>query len=234
MGSFVEPLAATSVNSSAIATDTAPDANARIRILLADDHAVLRSGTRRILEDEPDLAVVAEASDGREAVTLAAQTHPDVVLMDITMPNMDGIAASSEIQRVAPGARLLILTAHASPAYVRAFQRLGATGYLLKSAAASELIAAIRRVYAGHYVYDLSLMERATSGPALTVDPTPRELQVLRELAHGATNRDIATTLGLSENTVEFHLRNVYDKLGVATRADAIAKARDHKLLDSE
>lgn len=207
-------------------------ASAPIRLLLADDHTVLRAGTRRILEDEPDLRVVAEASDGQEAITLAERTKPNVILLDIAMPHTDGIAASKELRRVAPAAKLLILTAHGRRAYVGAFQRLGAAGYLLKSTPPAELIAAIRRVHAGEYVYDLSLLDRLISTTPAT-DPTVRELEVVREVARGLTNREIGDALGLSEHTIEFHLRNVYAKLGATSRADALLNAQRQGWLDS-
>lgn len=211
----------------------APAASAPIRLLLADDHIVLRAGTRRILEDEPDLRVVAEAGDGQEAITLAELTKPNVILLDIAMPGTDGIAASKELRRVAPAAKLLILTAHGRRAYVGAFQRLGAAGYLLKSTPPEELIAAIRRVHAGEYVYDISLLDRLIATVPAATDPTVRELEVMRALARGLTNREIGDALGLSEHTIEFHLRNVYAKLGAASRADALLNAQRNGWLDS-
>lgn len=204
-----------------------------IRLLLADDHAVLRAGTRRILEDEPDLRVVAEAGDGQEAIALAERTKPDVILLDIAMPHTDGIAASKELRRVAPAAKLLILTAHGRRAYVGAFQRLGAAGYLLKSTPPEELISAIRRVHAGEYVYDMSLLDRLIASTTGATAPTVRELEVVRELARGLTNREIGEVLGLSEHTIEFHLRNVYAKLGATSRADALLNAQRNGWLDS-
>ena len=193
-----------------------------IRILLVDDHTFLRAGTRRILEDEPDLLVVGEAGDGHEAIACARETRPDVILLDIGMPQLDGIAASPELRRAAPDARLLILTGYNRRAYVAAFQKLGASGYLLKSADPSELIAAIRRVHAGDYVYDPLLIEHLSADVTSGASPTVREIEVIREVARGHTNREIAESLRVSEHTVDFHLRNAYSKLGVATRADAI------------
>lgn len=204
----------------------------RMRVLLADDHAVLRAGTRRILEDEPDMEVVGEAGDGREAVALAERTRPDVILLDITMPNVDGIAACQDLRRVVPEARVLVLTAHDRRAYVRALYRLGAAGYVLKSAAANELVAAIRRVYAGEHVYDAALLQDPGRGvPEATL--TARELAVVREMARGRTNREIALALGLSENTIEFHVRNLYAKLGAGARTDAVLTAQRLGWLDS-
>lgn len=202
-------------------------------MLLADDHAVLRAGTRRILEDEADLEVVGEASDGREAIALAEHTHPDVTVLDISMPNMDGLAACNELRRVAPEARILILTAHDQRVFVRALHRLGVSGYLLKSAAPDELIAAIRRVHAGEYVYADAVLAQLAAKEGATDEPSTRELAVIREMAAGRTNREIAEALHLSEGTVEYHLRNAYTKLRAASRADAVLSAQRRGWLDS-
>jgi two-component system response regulator DesR len=149
------------------------------------------------------------------------------------MPDMDGIAACQELSRVAPDARILVLTAHDRQAYVRALYRLGAVGYMLKSAAASELVAAIRRVHAGEQVYDAALAADAGQRDAPQATLTNRELAVVREMARGRTNREIAQSLSLSENTIEFHVRNLYAKLGAAARTDAVLTAQRHGWLDS-
>ena len=204
-----------------------------IRVLLADDHSVIRAGTRRILEDEPDLQVVGEAGDGVEAISMAGATLPDIVLLDINMPNVDGIAASMELRRVVPSVKLLVLTAYAHRAFVRHLTKLGASGYLLKSAAPAFLIDAIRRVYAGEYVFDPTLMDSMEAQQVGIGEPTRREVQVLHELARGSTYREIAETLGLSLHTVEFHLRNIYGKLGAASASEAIISAQRRGWLDS-
>lgn len=216
-----------------IEQDGEQQSTVRIRVLLADDHALLRAGTRRILEDEADLWVVAEAGDGYEAVTMAATTHPDVIVLDISMPNMNGITAYTELRRVAPHARVLILTAHERAAYVKAFHRLGAPGYLLKSAPASELVAAIRQVHAGEYVYCSGVSGQLGRTENIAVTPTARELEVVRKLAAGLTNREISETLHLSENTIEFHVRNAYRKLGATSRTDAVRNAQRLQWLDT-
>jgi DNA-binding NarL/FixJ family response regulator len=208
-------------------------ASSPIRILLADDHAVLRAGTRRILDDEPDLCVIGEASDGQEAIALAASDQPDVIVLDISMPGTDGIAAFGELRRVAPEARLLILTAHDRQAYVRAFRRLGAAGYLLKSAAPRELISAIRRVHLGESVYGLPVVSQKSHSAGVLAELTARELAVIREVARGRTNREIAEALHLGESTIEFHLHNTYGKLNAASRADAVLTAQRLGWLDS-
>jgi DNA-binding NarL/FixJ family response regulator len=202
-------------------------------LLLADDHAMLRAGTRRILEDEPDLRVVAEASNGEETILLAEQTRPDVVVLDISMPGTDGVAACIELRRRVPDARVLILTVYQNSAYVRALHRLGAAGYLLKSASAGELIAAIRRVHGGALAYDDHLVHQLERSATPGSEPTARELAVIREMARGHTNRTIGETLGVTENTVEFHVRNLYLKLHATSRTDAVLIAQRLGWLDS-
>lgn len=204
-----------------------------IRVLLADDHPALRAGTRRILEDEPDLTVVGEAADGPEAIILAEQLQPDLVLLDISMPNGDGIAAFPDLRRVAPSARLLVLTAHDKPAYLRACYRLGANGYLLKSAAPEELVAAIRRVYAGERVYAAEIAEQMRPAEQRAANLTGRELEIIRLAASGLTNRELAEAAHVSESTIEFHLRNIYTKLGATYRTEAVMIAQRQGWLDS-
>jgi DNA-binding NarL/FixJ family response regulator len=206
---------------------------ALIRILLVDDHTVLRAGTRRILEDEPDLRVVGEAADGETATALAGSLQPDVIILDISMPGRDGIAAFDELRRVAPAARVLILTVHDRQAYVRAFHRMGAAGYLLKSAGPSELIYAIRRIHQGESVYGLPLVSQKSHPDGLSTEPTTRELEVIREVARGRTNREVAEALHLGESTIEYHLRNAYAKLNATSRADAVLSAQRLGWLDS-
>lgn len=205
----------------------------RIRVLLADDHTVLRAGTRRILEDERDIEVAAEASNGNEAIDLAERTQPDVVLLDISMPTCDGIEAFPMLRQVAPHARILVLTAHAELAYVRAFARLGAAGFLLKSSAPHELVEAIRRVHAGESNFAVPVNGRPTAADRGTASLTPREREIIRLVASGQTNREAAEALHVSEGTIEFHLRNIYAKLGATVRTDAVLIAQRLGWLDS-
>ena len=204
-----------------------------IRVLLADDHPALRAGTRRILEDEPDLTVVGEAADGPEATALAERLQPDIVLLDISMPNGDGIAAFPDLRRVAPNARLLVLSAHDKQAYLRAFQQLGADGYLLKSAGPEELVAAIRRVHAGERVYAAAIAGQMRLAERRSGNLTAREIEIIRLAASGLTNRELAEAASVSESTIEFHLRNIYAKLGATFRTEAVMIAQRQGWLDS-
>ena len=205
-----------------------------IRILLVDDHTVMRAGTRRILEDEPDFVVIGEAGDGSEALLLADDALPDIVVLDVGMPNMDGIQTCRAMRSRWPELRILILTGHDNDALVRTLHRMGVEGYLLKSAGPQELIGAIRGVARGQRAYGVEpasalAHQEARIGPY----PTPKEREVLVAVAGGKRNREIADALHLSINTVEFHLRNIFTKLGASSRADALARARRHGWLDT-
>lgn len=205
-----------------------------IRVLLVDDHTVMRAGTRRILEDEPDLIVVGEAGDGNEALRLAEEDLPDVVLLDIAMPNMDGIKTCQVLHARWPDVRVLVLTGHDNDALVRTFYRLGAHGYLLKSAGPHELVSAIREVHHGQMVFGgaeaLAAQDEQLPVP---LRPTRKEIQVLALVARGRKNREVAEDLHLSVNTVEYHLRNLFAKLGASSRADALMRAQRLGWLDS-
>lgn len=207
---------------------------ATVRILLVDDHTVMRAGTRRILDDEPDLVVVGEAGDGGDALRLAEEHLPDVVLLDVAMPNMDGIKTCQALRSRWPEVRVLVLTGHDNDALVRTFHRLGAYGYLLKSAGPHELVSAIRDVHQGRLVFGEA--EALTSQAELPPEPqrpTRKELEVLALVARGRKNREVAEELCLSVNTVEYHLRNLFAKLGASSRADALMRAQRLGWLDS-
>lgn len=207
---------------------------APIRILLADDHTVMRAGTRRILEDEPDLVVVGEAGDGDEALRLAEDDLPDIVLLDIAMPRMDGIKTCQQLRARWPEMRILVLTGHDNDTLVRTFHRMGAHGYLLKSAGPHELVSAIREVCQGPAVFAGEQPHAAQDDPLMEVSrPTRKELEVLTLVARGRKNREVATELHLSVNTVEYHLRNLFVKLGASSRADALMRAQRLGWLDS-
>lgn len=208
-----------------------------IRLLLADDHPVVRAGLAGLLSDEPDLEVVAEAADGAEAVRLAAQTAPDVVLLDLRMPRMDGVAATAAIvaaRGAADTPRVLILTTYESDDQILAAIEAGAGGYLLKAAPQEEIVAGIRSVAAGQSALSpqvaVRLVERMRR-PAADAVLTPRETEVLRLVALGTANKQIAVRLGIGESTVKTHLLNVFDKLGVTDRTRAVTLAMERGLL---
>lgn len=203
-----------------------------IRILLADDHALVRQGTRELLDKQADLEVVAEAGDGREAVQLAIKEHPDVVIMDFAMPFLNGIEATRQIKAVAPSIAILVLTAYDSEQYIFAFLEAGAAGYLLKDVSVDELVRAVRAVHAGESILHPAIARKVISRFARPIDKgkpgsgpdqiTDRELEVLRLAARGLSNRDISRTLDISVRTVQTHLSNVFNKMGVGSRTEAV------------
>jgi len=204
----------------------------RIRILLADDHTVVREGTRQILERQEDFEVVAEASDGQEAIALAEKERPDIALLDISMPVVNGIEATRGIKELLPQTAVLVFTAYDYDEYVFAILEAGAAGYLLKNARSSELVDAIRRVHAGESVLDPAIarkvLRRAMGGNIDTTRHCPlteRELQVLRLAAQGLSNRAIAQRLVVSPRTVQSHMANIFGKLEVASRTEAVMTA---------
>jgi NarL family two-component system response regulator LiaR len=207
----------------------------KIRILLAEDHALVREGTRELLDREDDLQVVAEAGDGEEAVRLATNQRPDVVLMDIAMPKLDGIEATKRIKAIHPAITVLVLTAYDDDQYIFALLEAGAAGYLLKDVHTDELIKAIRAVYAGESVLHPTIARKVVNRFAQPTDKrreegfrqaveqlTERELEVLKLAARGMTNRQIANALALSIHTVQTHLSNTFGKLGVGSRTEAV------------
>lgn len=211
--------------------------NQPIRVVLADDHSIVRKGIRDLLEDEGDIVVMAEATTGAEAVSLTLEHHPEVVLLDIQMPEMTGIEAARKIKRQMPDVRILVISAYDDDPYIFALLQAGASGYVLKSAQASELVRAVRVVAEGGSAMDPAItakvMAQLTSGkPAgaeeLVEGLTPRELDVLRLAAKGHTNRAIGLTLDISDRTVQGHLANIFGKLGVATRTEAVLLAVKH------
>jgi len=216
---------------------------ARIRILLADDHAVLRAGLRMLISSQRDLEVVGEASDGDEAVRKAAALRPDVALVDITMPGSGGIKAIERIRQAAPATRVVVLTMHDVPAYLRAALAAGASGYVVKRAADSDLLAAIRDVHRGRTVLDPALAARVVhgglrrrgpAGPTPTALLSQREREVLELVAQGFTNQQIADHLGLSVKTVETYRARLVEKLGLQSRAELVRYALDSGLFGGE
>lgn len=204
----------------------------KIGILLAEDHVIVREGTRELLQREADMEVVGEAGDGEEAVELTRRLKPNVVVMDIAMPKLNGIEATKQIKRTHPGTVVLILTAYDNDQYIAALLDAGAAGYLLKNVRGDELIDAIRAVSTGESILQQSIARRVIEQlrpttlqleEALTVSPlSEREAEVLKLAAKGVSNRDIAQRLYLSNRTVQTHLSNIFKKLVVASRTEAI------------
>ena len=207
----------------------------KIKILIADDHAVVREGTRQILEQEADLDVVAEAADGEEAVKLASSSKPDVVIMDIAMPKVDGIEATKQIKTLHPDIAVLVLTAYDDDQFVFGLLEAGAAGYLLKSVRGHELIDAVRRIYDGESVLHPSIARKVLNRFVPAPDKiagrrssevlSDREMQVLKLAAKGLSNHDIANDLFLSLRTVQAHLSHIFNKLQVSSRTEAVVHA---------
>jgi DNA-binding NarL/FixJ family response regulator len=203
----------------------------KIRVLLADDHVILRQGTRQLLEHESDMDVVGEANDGAEAVELVRNLKPDVVIIDVAMPGMNGIEATKKIKEILPGTKILVLTGYDYDEYIFSLLEIGAAGYLLKDVSGDELVDAIRAVYMGepvlHPTVMRKLMERCkTTSPRKTENPadvlSEREMEVLKLAVSGKSNKDIAEALNISLRTVQAHMRSIFNKIGVGSRSEAI------------
>lgn len=198
----------------------------RIRVVLAEDHALVREGTAELLERAGGIRVVGQAGDGLEAVRLVAALRPDVLVIDLAMPGLDGLEASRRSQSASPETAVLALTAHEEEPYVRAMLDAGARGYLSKAARGRELVAAVRAVAAGEMVLSPRVAAQVLGGKSQATAPlTPRELEMLRAAARGLGNKQIAAELGVSSRTVQTHLTRVYGKLGVASRTEAVLEA---------
>lgn len=206
----------------------------KFRILLADDHETVREGLRMILNAQPDMQVVATAGDGREAIAQAERLAPDVVIMDISMPGLNGLAATIQLTERCPDIKVLTLTRHADTSYLQLLLRAGAAGYVLKQSRPAELLEAIRSVARGGKYLDAATTGRVTgasgktaraAGPEPTMPLSPRETEVLRLIAWGNTNKDIAARLDLSVKTVEAHKANGMRKLGMRGRNDIVRYA---------
>jgi len=196
----------------------------KIRLLIADDHVTVLEGLVAIIGRQPDMQVVAAASNGREAVDLWLTNRPDVTLLDLRMPILDGVGAIQEIRRQEFSARVIVLTTFDTDADLFKAIKAGAKGYLLKDAPREELLTCIRRVHSGETVITPMLVTKLTA--SLTAEPvTDRELEVLAQLARGSSNKEISATLNISESTVKSHLRNIFTKLNVLSRTEAIATA---------
>ncbi len=210
---------------------TAEGQGERIRILIVDDHAVVREGTREILERDPALLVIGEAEDGRQAIALATTLQPDVVVLDLALPGVSGIEAARQIRGTCPDTKILVLSAHDDEGYVDAVVRLGAAGYLLKTAHGNEIVTAIHAICRGEIVLHPRIAAKLVGAlrggrPREVVEGqtvlSEREMQILRLVAKGLRNKEIAREFGLSVRTVEGHLGHILVKLGVSSRSEAI------------
>jgi DNA-binding NarL/FixJ family response regulator len=206
----------------------------RLRILLADDHVTVRHGLKLLIDAQPDMSVVAEASDGAAAVHLSMETRPDVIVMDVSMPGMNGLAATKTLRNILPSSAIVTLTRHADDAYLQELLRAGASAYVLKQSAPTELLQAIRATAAGGHYVDSSLTARVTAGflgrerrggSRGTTAITERESEVLRLIASGYSNKEIAQRLDLSVKTVEAHKANAMRKLDLNSRIDIVRYA---------
>jgi len=222
-----------------------------IKVLLADDQTLIRQGIRLLLEIETDIQVVGQAANGREALEQVESLRPDVVLMDVRMPEMDGVAATREIGRLFPDVKVIILTTFEDDETVFEGLKAGARGYLLKDISSEEMAAAVRRVAAGEALIEPRLTRKVlaefsrlasantrqvssravASSETLPVPLTERELEVLQALAHGLSNREVAEQLVITEGTVKNHVSNLIDKLGVRDRTQAVLKGQELGLI---
>lgn len=204
----------------------------KITVLLADDHSLVRRGFRRMLEDDPGIAVVGEAQDGDEAVQLARRHRPQVIVMDCAMPGTNGIAATKQILQEAPDVAVLMLSMHAEDTLVRQAMAAGARGYVLKNALDLDLAAAVRRVALGETLIDPGVSPAAALKGERNRALSERELDVLRLICEGLSNREIATRLTLSVNTVAVHRANIMNALGVHKTAELVVYAIQHGLVN--
>lgn len=214
----------------------------KIRVLIADDHNLVRAGIASLLANKDDIEVVGEAANGKEAVDRTKALRPDIVLMDITMPVMDGIKASQQVGKVSPSTRVLVLTQYEQEEYIKRVMNCGVSGYILKSSLVDDLTTAIRTVYGGKRFITPAVSEklmdayiRNSSGSRNAkpfIQLTNRETEILQEVAGGLSNLQIATKLCISVRTVEFHRTNIMEKLGVHETASLVKYAIVNKLID--
>src|SRR5579885_3830089 len=222
-----------------------PAATRKIRVMIADDHAILRAGLKLLVNSQADMEVCGEAADGKQAMEAASRLTPDIVLLDLTMPNAGGMEALQKIAEDAPAARVVILTMHDDPAYLRSVLAAGASGYVLKKSVDADLLSAIRAVQRGHRYVDSELASQlldqvigsqgnAAAGTDQSKILSDRELQVLTLVAEGFSSREIADRIYVSTKTVETYRARFAEKLGLKTRADVVRYALDLGLLSAE
>jgi two-component system response regulator NreC len=210
-----------------------------IKVMIADDHAIVRAGLRALIAAESSLTLVGEASGGVEAIELTRQLQPNVLILDLSMPDLDGISITRRIKQEFKNINVLILTVHEDEALVKEAIRCGASGYIIKNAAESELISAIKIIMRGDMVVDPTVLRsliadtNKPSSSAAEIEPlTPREIEVLRLIVQGNTNWQMADELHISVRTVEGHRANLSEKLGLHSRVELVRYAKNHKLID--
>jgi len=205
----------------------------KMKVLIADDHPLVRSGVRRALEEEHDIEVVGEATNGAKVLPLIGQTGPDIVVLDISMPQLDGLACLDQIRRRYPDVKVVILSASGDPDRVQAALARGAKAYVLKSVAVRDLASALRQAVEGTVFQALGVQHDSEGQLAGSAGLTKRETAILRAVARGLTNQAIGREFWVSEQTVKFHLRNIFRKLEVGSRTEAARYAFEHGLVES-
>jgi len=211
-----------------------------IKVLIADDHAIVRAGLRALIHSEPTMELVGEATGGFEAIELVEKFQPNVLVLDLSMPDLDGIAVTKKIKPQFPDLHILVLTIHDDEALLKAALKAGASGYILKHAAETELISAIHSVLRGDMYVDSSMVRKLLSDEAVpavkpshsTESLTPREIEVLKLIVQGYTNRQIGEALSISMRTAESHRANLGGKLGLHSRVELVRYARQHGLIE--
>jgi two-component system response regulator NreC len=212
------------------------------KILITDDHAIVRTGLRTLLKEEPSMELIGEATGGYQAIKLVQEMKPDILLLDLSMPDLDGIEVTRKLKPLFPKMHILILTIHEDQALLREAIRAGASGYILKQAAESELISAINILLRGDMYIDPALVRELIDETSHSFEPqktklellTPRETEVLKHIVQGYTNRQIGEELNISTRTVEGHRASLCGKLGLQSRVDLVRYAREHGLIDQE
>ncbi|HEY2067086.1 MAG TPA: response regulator transcription factor [Gemmatimonadaceae bacterium] len=210
--------------------DKATVSGAPIRVLVADDHPVVRNGLAGVIAQQAELTVVAEAANGRQALERFREHHPDVVLMDLRMPDMDGVSAIEAIRAEFPDARILALTTYEGDVDIHRALEAGARGYLIKDMLLTDVLSAIRAVHRGERVIPMAVAAKLAEFTPRT-DLTEREVEVLQLVARGLSNRDVAGVIGRTDETVKVHLKNIFAKLGVADRTEAVTLALSRGIL---
>ena len=205
----------------------------KTKVLIADDHPLVRSGVRRALEEEQDIEVVGEATNGAKVLPLIGQTGPDLVVLDISMPQLDGLACLDQIHKRYPDVKVVILSATSDPDRVQAALARGATAYVVKSIDVRDLASALRQAVEGTVFHALGVQHDSEGQLAESAGLTKREVAFLKAVARGLSNQVIGRELWVSEQTVKFHLRNVFRKLGVGSRTEAARYAFEHGLVES-